>query len=155
MKKTLFLFLLMFVSVGNCLAQEYNLEFAGVGDGGNYFVKVTAILGKKEYKEANDWLKRLAVEGVMFRGVAGGQGFTSQKALISDPNVQDTKAEFFTLFNREKKYLLFTNLKTSSVSSTKLPKGKYEVSGNVLVDKEKLLQYLESNGIVSGMGNLW
>ncbi|MCH5229969.1 MAG: hypothetical protein J1F12_08275 [Muribaculaceae bacterium] len=155
MKKKISLLVFLFVAIFNCMAQDYNLEFAGVGDGGNYFVKVTAILSKKEYKASQDWLKRLAVDGVMFRGVGGGAGYNAQKALINDPAVRDTKAEFFTLFNKEKKYLDFCNLKSSSVVATKLPKGKYEVSGNVLVDKEKLLQYLMDNGIVSGMNNLW
>lgn len=155
MKKTFYLLMFLVMSFATSFAQEYNLEFAGVGEGGNYFVKVTAVLSKKEYKDANDWLKRLAVDGVIFRGVAGGNGFTSQKPLITDPAVKSTKAEFFTLFNNEKQYLNFANLKNSSVSSVKLPKGKYEVSGNVLVDKERLLQYLQDNGIVSGLGNLW
>lgn len=155
MKKKLLLLFMVLVGVATVFAQDYNLEFAGVGDGGNYFVKVTAVLTKKQYKEANDWLKQIAVEGVMFRGVAGGAGYNSQKPLISDPAVQSTKSEFFTLFNKEKQYLNFTSLKTSSVTSTKLPKGKYEVTGNVLVDKERLLQYLQDNGIVGGMNNLW
>lgn len=155
MKKTLTLLIFSLLCITSCFSQDYNIQFAGVGDGGNYFIKVTAVLNKKEYKDAQNWIKRLAVDGVMFRGVAGGAGYTSQKALISDPEIRTTKAEFFDSFNKEQRYLDFVNLQNSSVESTKLPKKKYEVSANVVVDKEKLLHYLEENGIVSGMDDLW
>lgn len=133
MKKTLALLIFSLLFVANCFSQDYNLQFAGVGDGGNYFVKVTATLSKKEYKDAQNWIKRLAVEGVMFRGVAGGAGYTAQKALISDPEVRTTKAEFFDAFYKEQRYLDFVNLQNSSVESTKLP--KYGAQNEALHEK--------------------
>lgn len=155
MKKFLLTLLLAVFGANILAAQEYNLVQEGQENGGNYLVKVSVILDKKQYKEANDWVKRVAAEGVLFRGVAAAKGLPSQKALVTDPTVATSKAEFFQIFNDTKLYNNYVTIKPNSVVSTQLPKKKYQVTAVVSVDKEALVHLLEDSGVVQGMGNLW
>lgn len=155
MKRILSFIILIAVFASYAFAQDYNLIISGVAKNGDYIVQVTTVLDKKQYKEADDYLKKLAVDGIMFRGAGASAGLSAQKPLITDPSVRRTKAEFFDAFNLEKLYLTYASVTPSSVVSTQLPKKKYEVKGIVTVRKEDLLHFLEQNGIVKGMGNLW
>ncbi len=155
MKKVLTLLMILIISSATGLCQKYDIRVENQGEGGRYYVKVTALLDKKQNKEALDYLKKYAVEGVMLRGIGGANGYSSQKPLIEDPTVKDTHKEFFEAFNNEKKYLDYVVLDNESVSVTQLPKKKYEVSGLLLIDKERLLHFLEESGIIEGFGNLW
>ena len=130
-------------------------EIAGNGDGKNgaYLVKVTAFV--KNVKTAKDELKRCAVHGVMFRGFTNTvDGVSAQKPLIADPNIEQTKAEFFNAFYTEKAYERYATITEGSFTSAKVKKG-YEVSALMLVNKEDLQHYLEQSGIIKGFSNLW
>lgn len=155
MKKVLTLLMILIMSSVTGLCQKYDIRVENQGEGGRYYVKVTALLDKKQNKEALDYLKKYAVEGVMLRGIGGANGYSAQKPLIEDPTVKDTHKEFFEAFNNEKKYLDYVVLDNESVSVTQLPKKKYEVSGLLLIDKERLIHFLEECGIIEGFGNLW
>lgn len=146
---------LVLLAVCGLRAQDYSLTMDSQGRDGKYQVRVTAILDKKQNKTAVDYIKRMAVDGVMFRGVAAAKGFPSQAPLITDPSVAQTKADFFAAFNANKEYDRYVNLNLQNMVVTKLPKNKFEVTGILQVDKERLMEYLEKNGIVSGFNNLW
>lgn len=135
---------------------DYNIVSAGQGKSGHYLVKVTTIVSKGDLKggKAEDLLKRYAVHGVMFRGLMASDGYGEQKPLIKDPNVEQTKADFFTAFNAEGAYKRYASVVNSSMTSVKVKKG-YEVSANLLVNKESLVKYLEESGVVKGFSNLW
>ncbi|MBO4978076.1 MAG: hypothetical protein J6C67_05095 [Muribaculaceae bacterium] len=133
----------------------YDIEIAGQADGGRYLVRVTTVLDKNQKNDAREWLRRLAVDGVMFHGLAPAGGYSAQAPLIADPLVRSQKAEFFTAFNNEKLYNNYADLENSSIIMTKLPKKKWEVSALITVDKENLLHFLNEHGIVEGFGNLW
>ena len=77
-----------------------------------------------------------------------------QKPLVNDPNIESEKASFFNAFFSEKKHEQYVTIVNTSYTSIKV-KGGYEVSGLILVDKEKLLNYLEESGVVKGLSNLW
>ncbi len=155
MKKIITFLLLALTVAISARCQDYDLRMAGQGDGGKYYVKITTVLDKKQNKTALDFVKRLTVDGVMFRGVASAKGYPSQSPLIKDTSVKARKSEFFDAFWNEQQYLNFVNLENESVVVTKLPKKKFEVTARLLVDKEALLQFLEDSGIVEGFGNLW
>lgn len=155
MKKIFVLLLFVMCVAVTAGAQDYDIRMAGQGDGGRYYVKITTVLDKKQNKTAYDYLRRLATEGVLFRGVAGANGYPSQKAILTDVTIKSRKAEFFDAFYREKQYDNFVMLETESVVVTKLPKKKFEVTGRLLVDKEGLLHLMEDSGVIQGMGNLW
>lgn len=155
MQRILSLIILLAAVIFGVSAQDYNIQAAGVTPSGDYLVRVTAVLDKKQYKEAQDYLKKLAVDGIMFRGVSAAAGLQGQKPLVTDPSVRTTKAEFFEAFNNEKLYQIYATVTPSSVVTTQLPKKKYEVKGLVSIRKEDLLHFLEENGVVKGMSNLW
>lgn len=155
MKKILSILITLLVSSASALAQDYNISVESQGEGGKYYVKVTTVLDKKQNKEALDYLKRFAVDGVMTRGIAGAKGYSSQKPLIDDPTVKTTRKDFFDAFYNDRIYLNYVLLENESVGVTELPKKRYEVTGRLLVDKERLLHFLEEAGIVQGFGNLW
>ncbi len=155
MKKFLFLITFMLATAFVMRSQNYSLVMNNQGRDGSYQVKITAILDKKQNKTAADYLKRMAVDGVMFRGVAAAGGFPGQPALITDPSVAQTKADFFTAFFGAKEYDRYVNLNLQNMTVTKLPKGKFEVTGILQVNKESLIRYLTDHGIISGFGDLW
>ena len=136
-------------------AQDYNIRMAGQAANGGYYVKLTTVLDKKQNKSAMDYIKRMAVDGVMLRGVAAGNGYGAQKPLIEDPDIVRRKAEFFEAFNREGVYSNFCMVEPTSVTVTQLPKKKYEVSALVTVDKERLISYLTECQIIKNFDSLW
>lgn len=156
MHKRLLLILFMLVSMMGFAKgyklPEYNLSSVGQGTNGSYLVKVTGTF--KDAKNRQNDLKMCAVHGVMFRGFGATDGVPSQSPLVKDVNVENTKSDFFDAFFTEGKYISFCTLRESSMQSVKV-KGGYEVSVLMLVDKERLLKYLEESGIVQGFSNLW
>ena len=144
--------MLFFVSIA-IYAQEYNITSAGQGKDGNYLVKIRTYVPKT--KMAEDAVKQCAVHGVIFRGVMDASGNATQKALVNDPNIANTKKAFFDAFFSEGGYLKYVTVVESSLTCTKVPKKKYEASALLLVDKESLQHYLEESGIIQGFSNLW
>ena len=152
MKKILFTMMLILASIA-IYAQEYNIVSAGQGKDGNYLVKVRTYVKKTQLAE--EAVKQCAVHGVIFRGIMDSAGNASQKALVTDPNVANTKKAFFDAFFTEGAYLKYVTVVDSSLSCTKVPKKKYEATALLLVDKESLQHYLEESGIIQGFSNLW
>lgn len=152
MKKLLILLLLIIATISG-LAQDYNISSAGQGRDGNYYVKVTTYVTKTQM--AADAVKQCAVHGVLFRGIIDPTGVNTKSPLISDPNIENTKKKFFDAFFNEQAYLRYVSLNETSLSCTKVPKKKYEVTALLLVNKEALIHYLEEEGIIKGFSNLW
>lgn len=150
---------LLLVLLVNCIivnAQEYYVKSAGQGQGGRYLVSVTVNVKKKLPSTAEDLVMKYAVQGVMFRGLMAADGYGEQKPLITDPNVEQTKADFFEAFNNEGKYRNFASIVNSSLTSMKNKKTKMiETSAVVMVDKEALQHYLEEAHVIQGFSNLW
>lgn len=155
MKHLIFSIIALMAFCFNLSAQDYNIRMAGQAANGGYYIKVSTVLDKKQNKTALDYIKKMAVDGVMLRGVAAGSGYGAQRPLIQDPDVIKQKAEFFEAFNREGVYANFCMVEPSSVSVTQLPKHKYEVTALVTVDKERLLQYLSEHQIIKNFDSLW
>lgn len=155
MKRIIFFILFCFI-VTICKAQEYTVRSAGQGNSGNYLVEVTVSSKKKLTSTAEDLVKEYAVRGVMFRGLMASSGYGEQKPLIKDPNIEQTKAEFFKAFFKEGAYKKYASIVGSSLSTMKNKQTKMqETSATVIVDKESLQHYLEESGIIQGFSNLW
>lgn len=119
-------------------------------------VAVTVNVKKKLPSSAEDLVMRYAVEGVMFNGLMAADGYGEQKPLIKDPDVKQTKADFFTAFNNEGVYKRFASIVPSTLVSMKNKKTKMiETTATVMVDKEGLQHYLEESHIIQGFSNLW
>lgn len=155
MKHILTTMIALMAFIFTATAQDYNIRMAGQASNGGYFVKVTTVLNKKENKNSMDYIKKMAVDGVMLRGVAAGSGYGAQRPLVQDPDIARQKSEFFDAFNKEQVYLNFCMVEPSSVTVTQLPKGKFEVSALVTVDKERLINYLTEHQIIKNFDSLW
>lgn len=156
MKKILLIIIVSVLCSLGVSAQDYTLKSAGQGKGGNYLVEITTTANKKAKDfNAEDLVARYAVHGVMFKGVTAAGGYGGQKALIKDPNIEQTKADFFDAFFREGAHRRYATIVNSSLTSTKLSKKMVELNAILLVDKEALQHYLEESGIIKGFSNLW
>ena len=155
MKKVLLSFVLLICCI-MVSAQEYYVKSAGQGQGGRYLVSVTVNVKKKLPSTAEDLVMKFAVKGVMFRGLMASDGYGEQKPLITDSNIEQTKADFFQAFDNEGKYRNYASIVNSSLTSMKNKKTKMiETSAVVMVDKEALQHYLEEAHILKGFSNLW
>lgn len=155
MKRIFFIVILSFMTIV-CNAQEYTVRSAGQGNSGNYLVEVTVSSKKKLASTAENLVKEFAVRGVMFRGLMASSGYGEQKPLVKDPNIEQTKAEFFKAFFNEGAYKKYASIVGSSLSTMKNKQTKMqETSATVMVDKESLQHYLEESGIIQGFSNLW
>ncbi|MDE7148961.1 MAG: hypothetical protein K2O01_00905, partial [Bacteroidales bacterium] len=125
---------------------RYDIECAGTGSDGTYLVKVWSY-SKKADVAAEQSLKN-AVHGVLFKGITGQPGgCPSQRALISNPNVQNEQRDFFAKFFSSKggdfrKYAVATG----APERVRLSK-EYKVGVPVSVAKDQLLLDLEAAGI--------
>lgn len=132
---------------------RYDIECAGAGSEGTFLVKVWSY-GKKGNIPTDD-VKKNAVHGVLFKGVAGGpQGCTAQKALVRNGAVQHEKADFFeTFFGKEGTYLKYASVTSSTPEVIKLGKNEYKVGYIISVSKDQLRKDIESAGIIKSLSS--
>lgn len=136
--------------------QEYSVMSDGQGLNGEYLVTVVVSTKKNPVKEAEKLAKEYAVRGVMFRGVAPYKEHPGQQALISDPAVERTKERELHAFWNEGVYLNYVQLLPHSLTVMKNKQTKrYETTARLSVNKEALIEWLETNGIIQGFSNLW
>ena len=155
MKKVLFIIILTL----GCLsvsAQEYSIQSEGVDNSGNCVVRIVVSTKKNPSKSAEDLVSQYAVHGVMFRGITAAKDYSAQPPLIKDPNIEQTKKEFFEAFWRENGYARYASIVPSSMTVIRNKQTKMtETSALVTISKELLQKYLENNGIIQGFSNLW
>lgn len=135
---------------------KYEIECVGIGKPGTKLVKVWSY--SKNAKVANGQAKKNAVHGMVFQGYSGGgQGCTSQKALVSDPSIEHQKKEFFEEFfadgGKYMKYVSHSGDATPEVIGVKLKGYKYKVGVIVTVNTNDLRKDLEAAGIVKGLSS--
>lgn len=151
--------LLTIVLILSCIfvqAQEYTIQSEGVDNSGNYIVNIVVSTKKKPSKSAEDLVRQYAVHGVMFRGVAAAKDYHAQPPLIKDPNVEQTKKQWFDAFWHENAYNRYASIIPSSLAVMKNKQSKMtETSALVTISKEQLQKYLEDSGIIQGFSNLW
>lgn len=155
MNRLKFLFSLLLICAFG-YAQEYQVKSAGKSKNGGYIVAVEVYSKKDPKNMARELALKSALKGVMFRGISSEDGLTDHKALIQDPNTEQTKSAFFNAFFSEDTYKKYATLIEPSLSSLKNKKTKmYETRATVIVDKEPLLRYLEESNIINGFSDLW
>lgn len=155
MKKILLIVMLILSSIIG-RAQEYTIQSEGVDNNGNYVIRIVVSTKKKPSKTAEDLVRQYAVHGVMFRGITAAKNYSAQPPLIKDPNIEQTKKDFFDVFLREKAYNRYASIVPSSLSVIKNKQSKMmETSALVTVSKELLQKFLEENGIIQGFSDLW
>ena len=121
---------------------KYDLVSAGVGAQGTYLCKVSVYTKKGKTTDAD--LKRAAVHGVIFKGVAGGNGVATQKPMANP-----------TIFADDGPYMAYANVEPGTIGRKTTAKKEVCVSAVVSVSKDELRKYLEKAGIVRGLGSMF
>lgn len=135
---------------------RYEIECMGTGTQGTYLIKVWSY--SKKATIAQEWSKKNAVHGVIFKGFAGGNGCQSQKALSRNPDLMNEKKEFFDEFFDTKTggYRQFVNMTTDgtpAAGDVQRVGKEYKVGLVVSVNKDELRKYLEQKGILKGLAS--
>ena len=166
MKKTLalILFLVTMLSFGQAQKKadkateiwRYEIECAGIGTDGTYLIKVWSY--SKKGSVAITQAKKNAVHGILFKGFTGGaRGCNSQKALVTNPNIENEKAEFFTPFFEDGgKYMKYVSASSDGNvdASDRMKVGKeYKIGVIVSVMKDALRHDLETASIIKGLSS--
>lgn len=154
MKKYMFLLMINFVCIF-AYAQTYSITSEGVDKNGNYVVRIV-VSTKKVSKSVEDLIKQYAVHGVMFKGVTAANDYSGQPPLVKDPNMEQTKKAWFDAFWKEGAYRRYASVTPMSLSVVKNKvTNTVETSALVVVSSNSLKAYLEEEGIIMGLSNLW
>ena len=157
-KFLLILFVMMAFSINVSAAYKneglkYDLVGAGVGAQGTYLCKVSVYSKKGKTQDAD--LKRAAVHGVIFKGVAGGNGVATQRPM-ANPTIEYEKADFFKeFFADDGPYMAYANVQPGSIGRIQTAKKEICVSAIVVISKDELRKFLEKAGVVRGLGSMF
>jgi hypothetical protein len=134
---------------------RYEIEAVGTGVQGTYLIKVWSYSKKPEV--AIEQAKKNAVHGIIFRGFSGIQGVPGQKALSSNPNLVEEKADYFKpFFDNGGKYMKFVSLTNDGAvaAGDRMKIGKeYKVGVVVSVNVSSLRSDLEAAGVLRGLSS--
>jgi hypothetical protein len=135
-------------------AWRYEIEVVQTGTQGTYLVKVWSYSKKPDV--AIEQAKKNAVHGVIFRGFAGTSTVPGQKALASNVNLEEEKADFFApFFSDGGKYMKFVSTSNDGAvaAEDRMKVGKeYKVGVVVSVNVSALRKDLEAAGIIKSLG---
>lgn len=134
---------------------RYEIEAVSTGSQGSYLIKVWSY--SKKPVVAIEQAKKNAVHGIIFQGYTGRPGVSGQKALASNPNLEQEQNEFFLNFFAEGgKYMKFVSLSNdgSVAAEDRLKVGKeYKIGVVVSVNVASLRSDLEAAGIIRGLSS--
>lgn len=133
---------------------KYELEGVNVGTDGTYLVKIW-VYSKKSELDFN-LAKKMAIHGVIFKGVAIGKSLSSQPPLTSNMNLEEEKKDFFkAFFSDGGDYLKFINASSDQIAAgDRLKIGKeYKIGTIVSINKDALRLYLENAGIIKKLSD--
>ncbi len=142
------------------LAWRYEIEpTSGQATQGSILVKVWSY--SKDKNIAQSQAGKNAVHGVLFKGVAalndGASRVPAQKPIVTDPNAEETYADFFkTFFANGGKYMKYVNFVNNGIPSAgniiKI-KNEYKIGVTVSVAKDALRKEMEAEGIIKSLSS--
>ncbi len=134
---------------------RYEIECVSVGASGSYLVKVWSY--SKKPVVAIEQAKKNAVHGILFKGFTGKGAGCTQKPLISNPNLEQEKEDFFnSFFETGGKYMKFVSTSgDGSINAEDILKlGKeYKIGVILSVSKDNLRKDLEAEGLIKSLGS--
>ena len=135
-------------------AWRYEIEVVQTGTQGTYLIKVWSYSKKPDV--AIDQAKKNAVHGIIFKGFTGTSYVPGQKALTSNVNLEQEKADFFApFFAEEGKYMKFVSTSNDGAvaAEDRMKIGKeYKVGVILSVNVSALRKDLEAAGIIKSLG---
>lgn len=160
--KRIWIITLLFLLIGTVAASakkaqeglpEYEIQGAGTGTQGTYLVQVTITTKDKNLSEA--MIKRVAVNGVLFRGFSDTTSRKTQKPLAGSAANEAQHADFYKeFFGEGGTAASYANIVPGSRSMTKVDK-MYRVKATVSVNKESLVKYLQDVGVIKGLNSIF
>ncbi len=134
---------------------RYEVVSMGVGAQGTDLIKVYSYT--KNEKNISYLAKINAIHAVLFKGIAATSGTEMQPALVKNRE-KENNAEFFDNFFENGTYNQYVTLSSDGVVNAKdrMKVGKeYKIGIIVSVNKKDLRKYLESEGIIKGLGSMF
>jgi hypothetical protein len=135
-------------------AWRYEIEVVQTGTQGTYLIKVWSYSKKPDV--AIEQAKKNAVHGIIFKGFTGTSSVPGQKALTSNVNLEEEKADFFKAFFADGgKYLKFVSTSNDGAvaAEDRMKIGKeYKVGVILSVNVSALRKDLEAAGIIKSLG---
>ncbi len=133
---------------------RYEIEVVQTGTQGTYLIKVWSYSKKPDV--AIEQAKKNAVHGIIFKGFTGKSTVPGQKALATNVNLEEEKADFFKpFFDDGGKYMKFVSLSNDGAvaAEDRMKVGKeYKVGVIVSVNVSALRKDLEDAGIIKSLG---
>lgn len=131
---------------------SYGLEAAGVGAQGTNLVKLEYI--SKQKKIPVQVLQEYAVRGVLFKGIAAGEGSrTTQKPLCGSATAEQSHQEFFDKFFEDETYKNYVQFVEGSLRIVAYKNKNYKATANLVVYKDQLRKDLEAAGVIKGLNS--
>lgn len=153
MKKLVFLMMCLLAPLAVMADDDlqYDLESAGVSQGGMTLVKVSVYV-KKPKKATAELFKKAAVHGIIFRGVAesGVTGYAKQSALAGPEAAQQHGDFFKAFFDDGGGYLTYATIIDGTAESVKIGK-QYKITRVLNVSTDALKHALKDAGVIRGM----
>jgi hypothetical protein len=138
---------------------RYEIEPVAVGSQGTYQIKVWSYSTNPNV--ATEQAKKNAIHGIIFKGFGGNQNSPGQKALVTDPYLEEQRQDFFgPFFANGGGYMKFVNLSNSHdvaiAAGDRVKIGKeYKIGIIVSVNKDALRKELENAGIINKLGDIF
>lgn len=152
MKHFHFCFITCFIlnlSVSARKSQTLNYDISCAGNAiGYYIVEVSAYSAKKRDINEN-FVKKCALHGVLFKGFSGESGCVAQKPIISGVTNENHSELIDSLLHNE--YNKYTECIGGPLEVIKQNK-RYKITTTIQVAKDQLRKYLENKGIIRKLG---
>ncbi len=148
-------FLTLNMSAKNKNEYRYEVIPIAVGTEGTALIKVYSYA--KSQKKAIDLGKRNAVHALLFKGIPGGNGVYYTPPLVK-PGEHELYVKFFDNFFESGDYLRFVTLSSDGIVDPEdmLRVGsEYKIGIVFAVSKNELRKYLEDNGIIKKLGDMF
>lgn len=134
---------------------RYEIEAVQQGVQGTYLIKVWSYSKKADV--AIEQAKKNAVHGIIFKGYAGTSTVPGQKALSSNTNLEQEKADFFDPFFADGgKYMKFVSVSNDGAvdAGDRMKVGKeYKIGVVVSLNVSALRKDLEDAGIIKSLSS--
>lgn len=130
----------------------YGLESAGVGAQGTALVRLEYI--SKQRKIPVQVLQEYAVRGILFKGIAAGEGSnTTQKPLCGSASAEQSHEAYFEKFFGDEAYKNYVQFVEGSLKVVAYRNKNYKATANLVIYKDQLRKDLEAAGVIKGLGS--
>ena len=133
---------------------RYELFSYGVGAEGTYSAEVFVYVPKPK-GDTDTYIRKATLHGVIFKGLAPGNGGKGQRAMLSSSSEADNSDFFNNFLNDTAECCRFVDIVDGSIRLEKINKKTYKARAIVSVKKDMLRKHLEDNKILDSFKKLF